>query len=258
MKKNYIFYCLLVLFISSAQAQEVPEFFFEKVESYIYSPNHEKKMSKEFFKELKGLSEAGNSKAYYYLGLYQKEGIGTKPNLKKSLKSFKKAYELGDTISAYCVGYYYLKGFGEIQQDYSKAYRWFKKSSIPMATHWMAKMNYLGLGREQNKKRAIKMLKDNELYNSKVLVTQYEEGQNSDNPKSDYAEFLTLNSYSHSSFNDMPEISALNGRWTGEYLELDWSETKPLRVISIACCGTIRNLDRGIESTVYPIIFGNF
>ncbi|MEO0571999.1 MAG: T9SS type A sorting domain-containing protein [Bacteroidota bacterium] len=236
--KNKYFYCFsLVLFISFVHGQEEPDFFFEKVDRYIYSPNHEKKRSKDYFKRLKEMSETGNQKAYYFLGLYQKEGIGTQPNLKKSLRSFKKAYELGDPVAAYSVGYYYLKGLGEVEQDYIKAYRWFKKSQTPMAKHWMAKMEFLGLGREKNKKKAIKILKENELYNSKVLLPQYEENQDVKENPSDFSDFLNTNSinsiHSLSSFHDTPEINFLEGKWIGEYLELEWSKNKPLRILPI-------------------------
>ncbi|MEM8508797.1 MAG: T9SS type A sorting domain-containing protein [Bacteroidota bacterium] len=242
MKKNSTLSILLatILGILSTSAQEETDkknYLFDDIGVYLYSPNQERKKSKEYFVALKELAEAQNDTALYYLGLFQKAGIGTNQSFKKSLKSFKKAFELGNQEAAYCVGYYYLKGFGDVQQDYTKAYRWFKKSDVPMARHWMAKMQFLGLGREANKTKAVKMLKTNDIYNSMVLLKQYENRQSPSWQSEMFSELIGESSINElhglSSLHDVPGIQFLYGTWQGEYIELDWSKQKVMRALPL-------------------------
>ena len=188
-----IFSALLCWIKSTGQTDTDNEiYFFEKVEGYLYSPKKERKKSKEYADTLKHLAFQENARAHYLLGFYQKEGLGTRQNTRKSVRSFKKAFELGHLEAGYCVGYYYLKGFGDTSQDYEKAYRWFKRSESSMGRHWMAKMNFFGLGREINKNKALRILRENNgLYNSKVLLPQFEK-QDPPNNKTNYFEDVSL------------------------------------------------------------------
>ncbi|BFP42464.1 hypothetical protein FGF1_33090 [Flavobacteriaceae bacterium GF1] len=228
---------LSVLPTSAQKETNHRDYLFADIEEYLYSPNRERKKSREYLVALKELAEAQNDTALYYLGMFQKDGIGINQSFKKSLKSFKKAFELGNQEAAYCVGYYYLKGFGDIQQHYTKAYHWFKNSDIPMARHWMAKMQFLGLGREPNKTRAIKMLRANDIYNSKVLLEQYENGQSPTWQSEKFSELLGVSSIKElhglSSLHDVPDIHFLDGSWEGEYIELDWAKQKVLRTLPL-------------------------
>lgn len=157
-KPAIISFVLLMLFqLTGTLAQqdaEAEKELFREVENYLYSPQQNRKESKALYKEVKSVAETGNADAMYYLGMLQKDGIGTSQNLKKARNSFKKAHDLGNTKSAYAVGYFHLKGMGAVPQDYKKAYNWFKKSSEPIATHWRAKMEFFGLGRKANKSKA--------------------------------------------------------------------------------------------------------
>jgi len=226
---------------------------YKEVENYIYSPKQERKKSKDYYQKIKVLTETGDNVALYHLGMLQKEGLGTKQSFKKSGKSFKKAFELGNSKAAYCLGYYYLKGFGDIQQDYKKAYRWFKKSNEPMAIHWMAKMEFLGLGRESNKKKAIAILNSNDLYNSKVLKEQYAKNEppteNNSELFNELIDNLSITDlYELKSFQKFPSSNSLNGDWEGEYFELDWAKSKILRVIPLELC--FREEKNGINEQV--------
>ncbi|UJH66293.1 hypothetical protein [Allomuricauda sp. SCSIO 65647] len=242
MKKTMTFPILLFVMLgtirTSAQEKMYQEsYLFDDVEAYLYSPDQERKKSRKFFVALKELAKKQNSTALFYLGMLQKEGLGTKQSFKKSLRSFKKSYELGNLEAAYCVGYYYLKGFGDVPQDYARAYRWFKKSESPMGRHWMAKMQFLGLGRKPNKAKALKMLRSNEIENSKVLLEQYETAQ----PPTGEAELFHAlfeespirGMHELSNLHDVPDIQMLDGTWEGGYFELDWAKEKVLRTLPI-------------------------
>ncbi|MEM9884393.1 MAG: hypothetical protein AAF849_00760 [Bacteroidota bacterium] len=209
---------------------------FEIIENYIYSPIQDRKTSKEYYSKVKALADKDNPEAHYYLGLLQKDGLGIKQSFRKSRKSFKRAYDLGNTKAAYSLGYYFLKGIGDIEQDYIKAYRWFKKSDYPMAKHWMAKMHFMGLGRKCNKEKAISILETNELYNSKVLLEQYTKN---DPPRAVssklFSDFIGKNTikelYGLNNFHRTPHATIFEGEWEGEYFQLDWSKNKILRFL---------------------------
>lgn len=239
--KNKTFW-LLLLFVgmSSIWGQDIAsesEYLLEEADRYLYGPNHTWKKSKNHFKSLKNLANTGNAKAHYYVRLYKKEGLGTPKNIRKSKRSFLKAYELGSGEAAYAIGYYHLKGFGDLPQDYAKAYHWFKKSGVPMGTHWMAKMQFLGLGRTTNKKKALKLLLNNNLYNSAVLALQYQDTEPLATAISERFAALAakpldaLHGLAH--WHKTPVAASLAGEWEGEYLELDWSKQHIFRSLPI-------------------------
>ena len=210
----------------------------EAAGQYLYAPNQTKKQAKRYFKNLKTFAKAGYAQAHYYIGLYKKEGLGTRKNIRKSKRSLVRAYQLGSSEAAYAIGYYHIKGFGDLPQDYTKAYRWFKKSNTPLATHWMAKMHYLGLGRSSNKAKALKLLLNNDLYNSAVLALQY---QNNEPPAVGISPAFqplvgdrplqTIHGLEH--LHKTPVAVSLAGSWQGEYLELDWSKQKIFRSLPV-------------------------
>lgn len=234
-----LFICLFVTTNLISQVELTDnDYLFAEIDDYLYASNKDRDRSRSYFKLIKVLSEQGDSEALYYKGMLQKDGIGTKQSFKKSRRSFKESYDLGNSKAAYCLGYYYLKGFGDIQQDYQKAYRWFKRSDLPMAQHWMAKMHFLGLGKEPNKEKALKLLESNELYNSRVLAQQYIVNEPPSNGSSELlAEVITQSTisdlYALRNFEERPSASFLEGCWNGEYLELDWSKNKILRTLPI-------------------------
>lgn len=242
MKKTMTLPILLFVILgtigASAQEKTYDEsYLFDDVEAYLYSPDQERKKSRKFFVALKALAEEQNDTALYYLGMFQKDGLGTKQSFKKSLRSFKKSYDQGNMEAAYSVGYYHLKGFGDVPQDYAKAYRWFKKSESPMGRHWMAKMQFLGLGREPNKEKALKILRSNDLYNSEVLLEQYETAQPPTGEVELFHAFLGESPiggmHKLSNLHDVPNIKMLDGTWKGGYFELDWAKEKVLRTLPI-------------------------
>ncbi|WP_108867803.1 T9SS type A sorting domain-containing protein [Aquimarina aquimarini] len=84
----------------------------------------------------------------------------------------------------YLLGYIALKNQGlgeEIVSIYSlrRAKRLFEASKLPMAKHWLAVMHYFGYGTPQNKTKALQMLSENNILNSRILK-QHLQSQNND------------------------------------------------------------------------------
>jgi len=241
LSKRFLIVAILLSAISmkSQEANSNNTELYLEIERYLYNPDQTKKKSKKYFSETKAIAETGDSEAYYYMGLLQKDGVGTKQSFKKSKKSFKKAYDLGSEKAAYCLGYYHLKGFGDVPQDYKKAYNWFKKSEEPIAKHWMAKMEFLGLGRQANRKKALNILKANDLYNSKVLLTQYKKNNPPNIKLSSLANSNISNApvgtiYELNGLTKAPTYDQLVGNWEGELVELDWAKEKTLRTLPMS------------------------
>ena len=107
--------------------------------------------SKEVFNKVLSYAIEGNSKAACIMGILYKDGIGCPIDYNKARVWFSFAYTAGSDKAAYSLGYLYLKGLGDVEQDYSKAIEWFEKSNYGMAIHWLSKCYYFGLGVEENK-----------------------------------------------------------------------------------------------------------
>lgn len=77
-----------------------------------------------------GHFEAGtlykNASAAFNLGLCYELGIGTKQNYQAAAKCYKTAIELGGhTKAMYNLAIYYIKGLGDLPQDFNLAYQLF-------------------------------------------------------------------------------------------------------------------------------------
>lgn len=170
------------------------------------------------FTLLKKSANNGNANAMAELGALYKYGKGCDLNFNKARNWFKKGAELNDDKSSYSLGYLYLKGFGNISQNYTKAIKWFEKSQHPMAKYWLGVCYYYGYGVEKN------VIKANEL-----LGTNFEDiYQNSNNPNEsvDSNTIDTKNLIDDSeNQNTTLEVSASNllGKWKGNILKYDWS-----------------------------------
>ena len=208
--------------------------FFKEIDKYLYEPAKTRQRSNSLFSELKAVAETSNSTAYYYLGFYYKDGIGTKSNLKKSRRAFKQAYDLGYNEAAYCIGYYHLKGMGNVPQNYNKAFSWFKKGKNPMSKHWLAKMHLFGYGTERNLEKAIEILERNDLHNSRVLLSQLDSISAKDLESSQSFQhildlFKDAGTIDIEDTMEMVDFDSLFGDWTGEFWEFDWSGNRILR-----------------------------
>ncbi|CAM1361624.1 conserved exported hypothetical protein [Tenacibaculum sediminilitoris] len=173
------------------------------------------------FKLIKAAAKQNNAIAATDLGILYKYGRGCKLNYNKARKWFKKGHELGNTKATYLLGYLYLKGFGNIQQDYTKAVHWFEKSDYPMAKYWLGVCYYHGYGVDKN------IAKANELLNTNLYIatatniseaSQTSEVVNVEEIKQVIAKEETATSVKVTK-------QQLDGVWEGDLLFFDWSAT---------------------------------
>ena len=73
-------------------------------------------------------AEQGDAVAQYNLGVSYRDGKGIQQDYKKAFDWFKKSAEQGYAAAQFEIGFCYRTGKG-IQQDYKKAFEWFKKSA---------------------------------------------------------------------------------------------------------------------------------
>lgn len=170
----------------------------------IYASMDDAKKNKKAFEIFEKLAKEGNSIACTDLGVLYKYGRGCDLNFNKARKWFLKGSLLGNDKANYALGYLYLKGFGNIKQDYPKAIKWFEKSNYPMAKYWLGLCYYYGYGVQKDIKRA------NELLGTSLLSSNTSNNSNATN----YQDINTLENIS---------TEKLSGRWTGDLLKFDWS-----------------------------------
>lgn len=173
------------------------------------------------FKLIKASAKQNNSIAATDLGILYKYGKGCQLNYNKARKWFEKGFELGNTKAAYLLGYLYLKGFGNIEQDYTKAVEWFEKSDYPMAKYWLGVCYYYGYGVEKNTTIA------NNLFNTQsptINLANKDEITKTSNISTEEIKEISNNLKTFR----LAEITneQLNGIWEGDLLFFDWSGTK--------------------------------
>ncbi|WP_299110217.1 tetratricopeptide repeat protein, partial [uncultured Tenacibaculum sp.] len=136
-------------------------------------------------------------------------------------KWFKKAAKLGNDKAAYSLGYLYLKGFGNIEQDYNKAVKWFLKSEHPMAKYWLGVCYYNGYGVEKNIAKANTLLETNFTETETTISSSVSTDKDTENTP---ANELIVQEQQDEVF--APEITeeTLLGKWKGKLLLLDWSK----------------------------------
>ena len=187
----------------------------------IYASQTEKKLHKKAFKILKKLAKKGHAIAAGELGVLFKYGIGCRLNFNRARKWFKKGAELGNDKAAYSLGYLYLKGFGDIEQHYGKAVKWFEKSKHPMAKYWLGVCYYYGDGVDQNTEKANELLETN--FENVVFETQ----TNSSAETASSGVSNLLESNDENTDNTVPVSDEnLIGEWLGKLLKFDWSGKK--------------------------------
>ncbi len=209
----------------------------ELVEDYIYSGELTRKKSKIAFDNIKSLADEGNAEAICLLGVLYKDGIGTNLNFNKARNLFEESHKLGNNKASYSLGYLYLKGLGNANQDYSKAAEWFEKSTYPMAKHWLAKMNYFGWGLPTNRDKAIEMLSNNLIGNSQVLLGKLQYEMTNLDKEILFSNLSELVKSSDGKLidedSDSNIFSEIIGKWSGEWQFSDWSNNELARVIPI-------------------------
>lgn len=259
MKKHTIMAILVVASHFAGLSQESGEgnnTTLEQVEAYIYGDRVTRKRSKKVFKLVRSMAEEGDPDAMCMLGVLHKDGIGTTLDFNRARMHFKNAFEMGSGKAAYSLGYLYLKGLGDVEQDYAKAMEWFKKGSWPMARHWLAKMYYFGFGVPKDRARAMDLLRDNPIYNSEVLLQQFQnEGEGSTDTLQFQEGGLQRAIKGKGAGESAPSTTGPNkrnvpvsieGKWKGHLLEMDWSGGTILRTLPMKF--SVESTDDGPET----------
>lgn len=190
--------------------------------SRIYASQKNKQNNKKAFKILKEIVKENNPIAIADLATLYKYGIGCKLNFNKARKWYKVAADLGNDKAAYSLGYLFLKGYGDIDQNYKKAIKWFEKSEYPMAKYWLGVCYYYGYGVSKDIAKANELLGTN-------FTDNVSENQNTnstdENDTNNISEELDLNTEDSVKFLEVNEEN-LYGKWTGKLLKFDWSGKK--------------------------------
>ncbi len=189
----------------------------------------------------------GNSNAQYNLGRLYKYGLGCEIDFNKAVEWFEKGSTSGSQKAAYALGYMYYKGFG-VEQDYSKAVYWFERSIDPMAQHFLGLCYYLGYGVPANEAKALEILLDNHIINSRTLVNyiraeqkanlnaKTQENLNTTDPESNpiVPEVVeeTQNELEYYP-EEVLELKDIKGAWKGKLVQYDWSGKHIERVMPI-------------------------
>jgi len=199
----------------------------------LYLNGNDKKRFKKGFKLTKKAAKQNLALATYDLGILYKYGKGRKQNLIKATKWFRKGYKLGDSKAAYSLGYMFFKGFGNETQDYKKAVKWFKKSDYPMAKHWLAVCYYFGYGVQQDKKRAMQLLKENPIEKSDRLLNSLNKPLEENDLNEE--ETFALNQFYEKENNATDygiDVNNINGSWVGTFIQFDWSNSMIMQKLS--------------------------
>ncbi len=222
----------MVLFLPALWAQAPQDYLKEiapQVQAIVLEAAPDQKKAKQLFRTVKAHAENGDADAACDLGILYKDGIGCNLNFNKARKWFERGQEGGSRKAAYSLGYLYLKGLGNIPQDYKRAVAQFKITDWPMAIHWLAKCYYHGLGVSQDKAKAMELLRGNYLGNSKVLLAQWEYDRDHEllppAPLQDVsAAFVTA-----------PKKLGehIEGTWSGTWQLMDWSGKRVMREVPL-------------------------
>jgi len=197
------------------------------------------------FKFFNRAHNLGHVRAKVFLGKSFQKGLGCKLNYNKAMSLYKEAYEAGDEIAPFLIGYNHFKGLGSVEQNYSKAIKWFKKTDFAMAKHYLAICYYFGYGAPVDKDKAIELLLSSEgNLNSPTLLKHLQDSfdNNTQGVLSDFkgenivTETKKINTVLTSNDNDLSvttlEILSSNdleGEWTGKLVDLDYSGERILR-----------------------------
>jgi len=282
MKKSKLLLFFLSVFITTTQAQTPCDKKLNKV-AHVLKNTTPFSNDAALFKLVEPCALAGNAKAENYLGMFYLNGIGTKKDedkaftyiekaahsgyaaaqcnlgllykygngcqldFKKAIAWFRKGSANGNQKAAYFLGYMYYKGFG-VPQDYTKAVYWFNNSSYAMARHYLGLCYYLGYGVPANETKALEILLNNQILNSKTLVTSIQAEQKqrqekqtrialnttakANNPINTHVVLDTREELQHLP-EEILELKDVIGNWTGKLIQYDWSGKHIRRILPI-------------------------
>lgn len=181
---------------------------------------------REAFQDVFYSAQLGYQESYSTLGHLYKEGLGVNQNYKKAFYWFKKGVNIKDDESIYAVGYLYLKGLG-VNQDYSKAISYFKSSKHVMAKHWLSVCEYKGYGMTDNDIKALNRLSNNKnVINSTVLLDKLTRERfisKQDINKNSVKKFFEENNIAFKENNNLNSNRLSNLDSNAKLIEYDWS-----------------------------------
>ncbi len=149
-------------------------------------------------------------------------------------------------IAHYIIGYLSLKNL-VTREDFTsatlvnKAKNHFESSNLPMAKHWLAIMHYFGYGFPKDKTKALQLLSDNDILNSKTLK-QYLQNQNNDwIPISAEERLASIEAYA-TNYKPVSLIGDGKTTFQGHFIEYDWTATGVKRYIPVTLSITVREV----------------
>ncbi|WP_084050610.1 T9SS type A sorting domain-containing protein [Aquimarina macrocephali] len=147
-------------------------------------------------------------------------------------------------IAHYVLGYLNLKNLVTLE-DFTntslvtKAKTHFESSNHPMAKHWLAIMQYYGYGMPKDKAKALQMLSENNIFNSRTLK-QTLQNQGSDwIPISAEERLASINNY-NTHRNPITLIGSGKTNFQGHFIEYDWTAAGVKRYIPVTLSVTKR------------------
>ncbi|MEW7289953.1 T9SS type A sorting domain-containing protein [Aquimarina sp. 2304DJ70-9] len=136
-----------------------------------------------------------------------------------------------DSVGKFAVGYYKMKALNGVA-NYAQAINYFNESSYPMAKHWLAICYYFGFGVEIDKNKAIDILQQNDIPNSKVLLEHLLSTVPKDDPILTSQELEAINQSGHTPFGFNLWVTP-NIPLVGKLIEYDWEKQRIRRTLPI-------------------------
>lgn len=170
-------------------------------------------------------------------GVYIKEHNKQYPEISKDLEELL-LLDYKTDIVHYLLGYISLKNLASRDPFTSsdmvtKAKTHFETSNHPMAKHWLAIMHYFGYGVPKDEAKAIEMLSENDILNSKTLLQTLQNQNNDWIPISAEERLACIENYDiyHT---PVTLIKNTKTNFQGHYLEFDWSAKGVIRHIPVS------------------------
>ena len=219
--------------------------------------------TKKAFLHISNAAINGYANAQYNLGRLYKYGINCDIDFTKAIDWFERATENGSQRAAYSLGYMYYKGFG-VTQNYQQAVYWFERSEDFMAKHFLGLCYYLGYGVTANEDKALGLLLNNPIINSKTLVS-YIKKEQKEKLKTKVLEGIEKTSPESNPINpevvtetqkvleyipdESLELKNIKGSWSGKLVQYDWSGKHIQRIIPIKIAINVDDETNLIEVT---------
>ena len=156
-------------------------------------------------------------------------------------------------IAHYVLGYLNLKNL-VTNEDFTntslvtKARTHFESSNHPMAKHWLAIMQYYGYGMPKDKTKALQLLSENNILNSRTLKQTLQNQSNDWIPISAEERLASIDNY-NTNYRPITLIGNGKTNFQGHFIEYDWTAAGVKRYIPVTLSVTKRQ-DHGTYDDV--------